>query len=459
MEAQSQPENCIAERYRILGTLGEGGTGITYVAQDLQSGQKVALKALVLRNITDWKVLELFEREARILSQLNHPAIPRYLDSFQVDTEKDRVFYLVQHLAPGQSLYAWVNNGLNPNSTQVQGLAEKILEILVYLQDFTPPIIHRDLKPQNIIRHPKKGIFLVDFGAVQDTYRHTVTRGSTVVGTYGYMAPEQFRGHADLSTDLYGLGTTLLFLLTGKSPAELPRKQLKIQFRSHINADKAFGDWLERMLEPASEERFSSAKEALAVLRGEQPLPPKIKPAQKPRIPSKSPISIDLNEEKGELKIEIPPIGLRSDRAQNFAILTFIWSGVLVLMAWAIVTLSLVLSPANYLWFGLFVAIGLWMLRAFLYSDFSRTRIEADAQTFQLQQWLWGMRHQKIRFNTKDITEAQLSLLFLPFPKEPLTVCEVRTRSRKVRFGALLPASEKKWLIRELTAFLKSFPT
>ncbi|HCA93629.1 MAG TPA: serine/threonine protein kinase, partial [Cyanobacteria bacterium UBA9226] len=78
------------------------------------------------------------------------------------------------------------------------------------------------------------------------------------------------RGQAVLSTDLYGLATTLLFLLTQKPPSELPQRKLKIDFRSQLRLEKKFADWLEKMLEPVIEDRFSSANEALAVLRGEK---------------------------------------------------------------------------------------------------------------------------------------------------------------------------------------------
>jgi serine/threonine protein kinase len=79
----------VRSRYQIINVLGEGGIGITYGAQDLQTGDRVALKALSFRQINDWKILELFEREAKVLAQLNHPAIASYLDYFQIDTESD----------------------------------------------------------------------------------------------------------------------------------------------------------------------------------------------------------------------------------------------------------------------------------------------------------------------------------------------------------------------------------
>ncbi|MFB8787332.1 MAG: ankyrin repeat domain-containing protein [Potamolinea sp.] len=270
MELLHEPGEIIAQRYRILDQLGQGGSGTTYQALSLQNDQQVALKALSLHRLTDWKMLELFEREARVLAQLNHPAIPRYLEYFHVDTPQDRSFYIAQQIAEGKSLAALVQNGWHANEQEVRQIAIQILEILVYLHSLTPPVIHRDIKPQNIIRSSDGKIFLVDFGAVQDTYHNTFMRGSTVVGTYGYMAPEQFRGQAVPTTDLYGLGATLLFLLTHRSPAELPTDRLKIDFRSRVQISEDFADCLEKMLDPDVEERFSSAKEALEVLRGKR---------------------------------------------------------------------------------------------------------------------------------------------------------------------------------------------
>ncbi len=270
MELLHQSGEIIASRYRILNTIGSGGTGTTYLALDLQNNQQVALKALSLHMLTDWKKIELFEREARTLAQLNHAGIPRYLDYFQVDTPEDRSFYIAQQLAEGKSLAALAERGWRTNENGVRKIATQILEILVYLHSLKPPVTHRDIKPQNIIRREDGRVLLVDFGAVQNTYYNTFMRGSTVVGTYGYMAPEQFRGQAVPATDLYGLGATVLFLLTHRSPADLPLDGLKIDFRSRVRISEKFADWLEKMLEPDVGDRFSSAKEALAVLRGER---------------------------------------------------------------------------------------------------------------------------------------------------------------------------------------------
>ncbi|MGB6013633.1 MAG: serine/threonine-protein kinase, partial [Nodosilinea sp.] len=214
-------------RYRILQPLGQGSSGTTYAAEVLATGQAIALKELSLRGLQDWKKIELFEREASILKALNHPAIPQYIDFFQVDTADNRWFYLAQDLADGASLADWVEVGGRVDEAEARRIAAAVLEVLVYLHGLNPPVIHRDIKPQNVIRRDDGHIYLVDFGAVQTVYRNSLSQGSTVVGTYGYMAPEQFRGQAVPATDLYGLGATLLFMLTHQSPADLPQERLR----------------------------------------------------------------------------------------------------------------------------------------------------------------------------------------------------------------------------------------
>ncbi|HEY9607991.1 serine/threonine-protein kinase [Allocoleopsis sp.] len=477
MERLHQPGDIIAQRYRIRDTLGLGGTGITYAAEDVQTGQPVALKALSLHQMADWKVLELFEREARILSVLNHPAIPRYLDYFQVEGDRNRAFYIVQQLAPGKSLDKLVSSGWHPDEAQVRHLATQILEILVYLHELTPPIIHRDIKPQNILRREDGQVFLVDFGAVQDTYRNTITRGSTVVGTYGYMAPEQFRGQAVPATDLYGLGTTLLFLLTGQSPADLPQRKLKIDFRSRVCVSKPFADWLERMIEPAIEYRFSCAKEALAVVLGERMLP-SYSVSTKPKDSS-----ITLTKTEERLVIEIPPLWLRSNYSRRlfaFRIPTLVMKGIsllLLLVEWVFLLLPFCWIPLfPYLQsieevFGyvltsvylqvalvsvvylvmLFVpySIGLPILNV-LSDAVAPIRIEIDRKHFRIKRG-WSI-FQKMQIQVPDISQVKLSRIGLLRNKKQIIVGGVGRR--RCNFGLLLKQPEQEWLVEEIRAFL-----
>ena len=257
----------VAGRYRLEHKLGEGGFGSTWAATEVDTEQRVALKQLDVRRAKDWKSLELFEREAHVLRGLSHPAIPRYFDSFEAPNEdgsEDVCFYLAQALAPGKALIAWITeDGWRPGNIELFALADRLLDVLVYLHELHPPVVHRDIKPHNILRDAHGVISLVDFGSVKSSLDEDNGGGSTVVGTFGYMAPEQFRGHADPRTDLYGLGATLLYVMTHREPSALPTKKLAIDIRAVLpNEDEALLSWLEKLLEPDMDDRFQSARQA-----------------------------------------------------------------------------------------------------------------------------------------------------------------------------------------------------
>ena len=275
MKTVYQPGAIIQDQYQITKVLGKGGVAITYQAINLQTESLVAIKVISLKQLDDWKQIELFQREAEVVAQLEHHAIPRYIDYFDLETETDKTFYIVQQQAPGKSLAELVESGWRSNEADVKQIAKQVLEILTYLHALDPPVIHRDIKPNNLILSDDGKIYLVDFGAVQNTYYNTLMQGSTVVGTYGYMAPEQFRGKALPTTDLYSLGATLLYLLTHRSPAELPQDTLKLNFRNSVDISENFADWLDKILEPDIDDRFVSAAIALNELTADKHKRPK----------------------------------------------------------------------------------------------------------------------------------------------------------------------------------------
>ncbi len=263
---QIHQQNILNQRYQILEVIGKGAMGITYKAQDLQTNTNVAIKVISLRNLTSAKQLELIEREVQVLQKLNHPNIPRYLDYFEVDTQSDRLFYLVQELIEGKNLEQWVKQGWRVTEKEVKEIAEQLLKVLDYLHNLEPPVIHRDIKPHNLLRTESRKIYLVDFGGIQNAYYTAFHGGSTTVGTFGYMALEQANGKAVPASDLYSLGATLLYVLTHRPPEALSNG-LSFDFRSHIKLSEGFADWLEKMLEADVNERFSSAKDALTALK------------------------------------------------------------------------------------------------------------------------------------------------------------------------------------------------
>jgi eukaryotic-like serine/threonine-protein kinase len=283
-----QAGDLIAGRYRVHGTLGRGSGGVTYDASDVLDGElPVAMKALSLRGMRSWKTLELLQREARALENLSHPGIPKYVDMLEVDTAADRVFVLVQRKAPGLSLQQLVDSGFHFSVAQIRILLRELLEVLNYLGTLNPPVLHRDVKPANVIidmepqSETELAVSLVDFGGVNSGVSRlaggsgaespTNSRGSfasTVVGTFGYMAPEQFAGRADVRSDLYAAAATVLFALTGRSPSDIPHKRLKLDIDAYF--PRARRDELgnvytviKKLLEPAPEDRYRNARAAL----------------------------------------------------------------------------------------------------------------------------------------------------------------------------------------------------
>lgn len=260
----------ILGRYRLLAPIGRGGMGTTYEAEPIDAptgSPRVALKELRLARVDDWKLIELFEREARVLANVTHRAVPAYVEHFAVEEAGGRTFCLVQQLAPGRSLASLIASGWRADEAEARRIAEALLDVLDYLHARRPPVFHRDIKPLNVLREDTGKVWLVDFGAVRDVYRSTVAGGSTVAGTFGYMAPEQLHGVARPESDLYGLGATLVHVLSGQSPAELPHRKLRVDFRPRVNVSRAFATWLEKVLEPAPEDRFPTVGHALIALR------------------------------------------------------------------------------------------------------------------------------------------------------------------------------------------------
>ncbi len=260
----------LAKRYQVKQQLGKQPGRQTILARDLQTQKLVVIKLLFLGTNFEWQDLKLFEREAETLKALSHPAIPRYLDFLDLDLPNNKGFALVQTYIKSKSLEEHLKAGRTFSEAEVKQLAKSLLGILIYLHGQQPPIVHRDIKPSNILLTNRSGnsigqVYLVDFGSVQN---QAAKLGGTitVVGTYGYMPPEQFGGRTVPASDLYSLGATLIYLVTGKHPTELPQKDFRIQFQPAVNLDDALVDWLEWMTEPSLDKRLSSATEALKAL-------------------------------------------------------------------------------------------------------------------------------------------------------------------------------------------------
>lgn len=256
-------------RYRIQSLLGHQTGRRTCLATDLKTGASVVIKLLLFGPDFTWDDLKLFEREAAVLQSLDHPAIPKYLDSFEVETEFGKGFALVQSYIKAKSLQQWLQSGRTFSQSELQAIATSLLKTLDYLHQRHPAIVHRDVKPSNILLGSSSWcrqfgqVYLVDFGSVQ-TAASSGTR--TVVGTYGYMPLEQFGGQTLPASDLYALGATLIYLATGQHPDQLPQHDMRLLFENRVTLSEHWIDWLKWLTEPSLDRRAPSTKQALEAL-------------------------------------------------------------------------------------------------------------------------------------------------------------------------------------------------
>ncbi|MDI1476917.1 serine/threonine-protein kinase [Polyangium sp. y55x31] len=260
------PENLREGRYAIVRLLGEGGQGATFEAVDKKEGQPVAIKRFRVRGAKSWKEVELAEREARVLASLSHPGLPRYVEHFEEGGE----LFLVTQKIEGESLAAMQKRGATLSEADVLRFLHDASAILDYLHGRAPPVVHRDIKPSNVLRRPDGSFALIDFGAVRDKMKPE--GGSTVVGTFGFMAPEQFQGRAMPASDVYAIGATAVTMLTGMQPEDLPHKGLAIDVESALgrSAHPALVAALVAMLEPDPDKRAGRLAPLLEKL-GEAP--------------------------------------------------------------------------------------------------------------------------------------------------------------------------------------------
>ena len=277
-------DTLLNDRYRIKETLGQGRLATTYLAADERTAKLCVVKQLSVHRAYSEstkdvgsvsgsdaaKVVELFEREGRILAHLDHPRIPKHVDRFTIETGDDTQLHLVQEYVDAQSLAQLVEAGRHFTEREVVQIALQVADILAYLHDRSPPLVHRDIKPSNILYGDGGEVFLVDFGAVKDRLVQYGLEGSTIVGTYGYMPLEQYQGDAVPASDIYSLGAMLIAVLAHLEPSEIGRRGSRLDFRPHVNVSERFAIVLAKMVEPDVARRYHTAstlKQALEALR------------------------------------------------------------------------------------------------------------------------------------------------------------------------------------------------
>ncbi|MBW4477924.1 MAG: protein kinase [Tolypothrix brevis GSE-NOS-MK-07-07A] len=300
-------------RYQVIEILGAGGFGETFLAEDthMPSRRRCAIKQLKPIAANDPQTYKLirqrFEREAATLEHLGKSSdqIPELYAYFPENGQ----FYLVQEWIHGQTLTQIVADKGLLNETTVREILLRLLSVLDYVH--SKGIIHRDIKPDNIIlRSSDDKPILIDFGAVKETIRSVVgTPGyptqSLVMGTPGYMPSEQAVGRPVYATDIYSLGLTAIYLLTGKHPQELETNQqtgeiLWLEYAPNVS--DTFAAILNQAIKPHPGDRYSTASKMLHALQSASSIPPQASPTA---------ATIALNPVVAQKQTQTPPTQIR----------------------------------------------------------------------------------------------------------------------------------------------------
>lgn len=439
-----EPGKILQERYQLQQRLGRTAAGHqTWLAVDLESQEQVTLKMLAFSPEMQWEELKLFEREAQVLQALNHPRIPCYRDYFSLEREAGAGlpwFGLVQDYIPGFSLQELLEKAQDFSEKKVRKIATEVLEILIYLHELSPPVLHRDIKPSNLILGEDQQVYLVDFGAVQAQAAVTGVT-FTVVGTSGYAPLEQFWGRAVVASDLYALGATLIHLLTGVTPADLPQKDSRIQFSDRVSVNPSLVSWIEKMTEIALEKRFSEAREALAALKSGNIQGANLQIATVRKIAKPRDSRIQVSKSATELNIKIPSTLVRRPFSVVFIGILFmlIFSPMFSLFAW-IGTLSIGL--------GLFTIIASILVSFLGYGN----KITFNRNYFKLEHQRFGWSYSQ---QTGEISEIMGTFIY-----GVCTVHDIRIRSGNdmgtyfYLLATNLEEVEAAWLAQEIQDWL-----
>ncbi|MEA5569438.1 serine/threonine-protein kinase [Calothrix sp. UHCC 0171] len=269
------------DRYEILRILGRGGFGVTFLAKNMSlPGNPLCVIKQLCPKVTkpkSWqRACVRFEKEAKTLGKLGtHSQIPMLLDYFETNGE----FYLVQEYVRGLTIAREIRKNGSKNEAQVKQFLRELLPVLQYIHK--NGVIHRDIKPHNLLRCDDDGrLVLIDFGAVKEELvknsdGESKSATTNFVGTMGFAPPEQFSLRPVYASDIYAVGVTSLFLLTGKAPLEFDydADTGEISWQTEVQISEHFAQVLTKMVKISLEERYKTAEDVMWDLGMESYLP------------------------------------------------------------------------------------------------------------------------------------------------------------------------------------------
>ncbi|MGK7923424.1 MAG: serine/threonine protein kinase [Trichodesmium sp.] len=425
------PGQTLKERYQLQKQLGRTvASRQTWLAFDTKSQEQVTIKLLAYSPEILGQELNLFEAESQILQALNHPHIPKYRDYFslaEIANYSLPLFALVQDYIPGFSLQELLDREKRFTEEDVYQIAKQVLEFLIYLHELEPQVLHRDIKPSNLIMGADQEIYLVDFGAFQSQGNgQGIT--FTVIGTSGYAPLEQFWGRAVPASDLYALGATLIHLLTGISPADLPQKNYRIQFTDKVDISSNLAKWINQITDIDLEKRFKSARQALLNLeyKPENQSTTKLK---KDNLNFSAILKINKSPDMIEIYTHAPTF--REIKASGF------FGGAFCIFLGLLLT-----NPVYGILFLILVSAGIFILFG------EKRHIYLDRNSFLIERHLLDFVYSKYQGNTQDI----IRVLSSKFESGYQVI--IQSQNKKYQLDTAMNQKDSKQLTEEINKWL-----
>lgn len=262
----------IWNRYKVLKLIGQGGFFSTYLVMDEKLNKQWAMKVCDKNHKRYSRPIHgIFLQEPKMMMKLDHPAIPKIMDIFE---DKNYICVVREYIA-GETLDVVVRNKGPIKQEFVVDWAKQLCGVLSCLHNQKPSYVYRDMKPANVVLQPDGNVKLIDFGIAMEY--DPSKQDDTIIGTCGYAAPEQFVGKSDCRTDIFALGMTMHYLLTGADPnappyETKPIREINPQLSSRLEAI------IMRCIRPNPDERFQSCDELMMALEG-NPVSPQKKPS------------------------------------------------------------------------------------------------------------------------------------------------------------------------------------
>lgn len=251
-------------KYKVLSEIGHGGMSVVYLAINEKANKPWAIKEVRKNGVKDFEIVrQSLLVETDLLKKLSHPNLPSIVDIIDYDDN----FLIVMDYIEGNTLEHILKEQGAQKQEYVVDWAIQLCDVLDYLHNCKPPIIYRDMKPSNIMLKSDGQVVLIDFGTAREFKKANVA-DTTCLGTQGFAAPEQFggMGQTDARTDIYCLGATMYYLVTGHNPSEPPYEMYPIR-KWNQNLSSGLESIILKCTQKNPDDRYQSAGELMYALK------------------------------------------------------------------------------------------------------------------------------------------------------------------------------------------------